>query len=302
MCVVSPTNRSKNGKEIINDRQRGDLIAFVTTGCCRYERVLSLKPRRSLLACLEMKRVKLRCSVSRCQQRRENTPSECDIPAGGVTSYHALPSDEPRRSKWLRFLSLANGEKELKQASSIVAAPTNQRVCSLHFLPSDYHRDLSVSALLGCPPARRRLINSAIPSVVLPGQTEHSVQSECISATSSGIPSQEVPEQTDLQGSSCVGTEITSISVGNDKGVQALVRGRNKGVQINFVAKETCDRATQVRNRDVRPTSTPVKRRHPEAHLPSPGVSRVRGKDDASDTMYKPGGATLTSHNTLGDE
>ncbi|XP_077545875.1 uncharacterized protein LOC144158692 isoform X4 [Haemaphysalis longicornis] len=62
---------------------------------------------------------------------------ECDIPAGEI-SFHVLPNDKPRRSKWLRFVNFANGgERELKEV----------RVCSLHFRGSDYGRDPDMLAL-----------------------------------------------------------------------------------------------------------------------------------------------------------
>lgn len=83
----------------------------------------------------------------------------------------------------------------------------------------------------------------------------------------------------------------------------SLFDGFGAGVQVNIMVKETCDKATQVESRDVRPTtSTPVKRRHPETHLPSPDVSPVQGKDNASDTVYEPGDATLASESTLGEQ
>lgn len=59
-------------------------------------------------------------------------------------------------------------ERELKEI----------RVCSLHFPRSDYGRDPYVSSLLGHAATRRRLMYTAVPSVVLPGQPEYSERSD----------------------------------------------------------------------------------------------------------------------------
>lgn len=69
------------------------------------------------------------------------------------------------------------------------------------------------------------------------------------------------------------------------------------------MVKEACYKAVQVGSQDVRPAqSTPVKRRHLEAHLPSPDVLPPRGKDSASDAVCERGKTTLASESTLGKE
>lgn len=141
---------------------------------------------------------------------------------------------------------------------------------------------------------------TAVPSVGVPGQTEHSAQNKSHTAISS-VPSRNVQVRTDLQGSFCVGTAMASKGVRRDKRVQTLVRVKSIDVQVNTMLKETCGKATQVNIWDVEPTSTRVKYWHPEAHLPSPDVLRVRGKDNASDATYEPSDSTVTSDNTVGN-
>ncbi|XP_077551719.1 uncharacterized protein LOC144165811 [Haemaphysalis longicornis] len=181
-------------------------------------------------------------------------------------SFHSLPTDGPRRAKWLSFIRLANGEAE--------KLPGDVRLCSLHFHPRDFNWHLSVSGALGYAPKRRRLANTAVPSVLLPGQAAHL---ECLDSSAdieaphaegeshSGTPldiGQYLHVEIEVQQSFDVATQTSSQTVGRDKGVQALVvlRGKSVAVQVDTMAKETCDKGTGVEDRDVGPVPTPVKR------------------------------------------
>lgn len=212
--------------------------------------------------------MRFRCCMLKCPVSRERTPSSCG--AVSEISYHSLPADEPRRTKWLRFIRAANGTEKLEQPVGEV------RVCSLHFLPTDFNRHLFVSGALGYAPKRRRLASTAVPSMLLPGQAldeaAWDVEPACAhegeshnTATPLDI-GQFLQVQIELGGSAHAATQTTSQTVGHNKAVQALVvHQRSTAVQVNtMVKKETCDRATGVERGDgVRLAPVPLKRRHP---------------------------------------
>ncbi len=86
------------------------------------------------------------CAVALCNSHGKKT-------AGHNICYHRFPKDPHIRKIWLARC----------QRKDLNFNPDNAHICSLHFLPEDYKRDLE-HELLG-KPIRRRLNQEAMPSV-----------------------------------------------------------------------------------------------------------------------------------------
>lgn len=96
------------------------------------------------------------CSVEGCI----NGPRRLIKGSGSVdpsVSFHAVPRDEPRRSRWLNAVPMIRRQKELKKPV----------VCSLHFSPSDYVYNPVLGKALGVP-QKGLLTRSAVPSLLAP--------------------------------------------------------------------------------------------------------------------------------------
>lgn len=89
-----------------------------------------------------------RCSVRGCGKRNQ-------AKANGVVIHRFPEKDLELCSKWLAAIGRDENKTEKKYASL--------RVCSQHFTPDDYERDLKAE-LLGCPP-KKILKKTAIPSI-----------------------------------------------------------------------------------------------------------------------------------------
>ncbi|KAG7330588.1 hypothetical protein KOW79_006810 [Hemibagrus wyckioides] len=89
-----------------------------------------------------------RCSVRGCGKRNQ-------AKANGVVIHRFPEKDLELCSKWLSAIGRDENKSEKKYASL--------RVCSQHFTPDDYERDLKAE-LLGCPP-KKILKKTAIPSI-----------------------------------------------------------------------------------------------------------------------------------------
>lgn len=181
-----------------------------------------------------LRAMRFRCCVLECPASRDQSPKGRDMGAYDEISFHSLPADEPRRAKWLSFLRLANGEAEKLRG--------HVRLCSLHFHPRDFNWHLSVSGALGYAPKRRRLANTAVPSVLLPGHAAHlewldagadieapRAEGESHSDTPLDI-GQYLHVEIEVQRSVDVATQTSSQTVGRDKGVQAVVVRRGKSM------------------------------------------------------------------------
>lgn len=72
-----------------------------------------------------------------------------------ATTYHRFPQDSESRKKWVQACKRNDG----------LLNPLTALVCSNHFRPSDYERDLK-NELLGLP-LRNRLKKEAVPSLKL---------------------------------------------------------------------------------------------------------------------------------------
>lgn len=90
------------------------------------------------------------CFVSSCKNYYNKTRGDSSV------IYHTFPSSPTRARKWVE----ACGGKQER--------PSFGRVCSAHFSPKCYHRDLQ-HELLGLP-LRKKLKPDAVPDINLPSQ------------------------------------------------------------------------------------------------------------------------------------
>ncbi|GAB6022415.1 hypothetical protein CHUAL_006532 [Chamberlinius hualienensis] len=90
------------------------------------------------------------CAVSTCKNNGRKTTN---------VIYHRFPKDIALQQLWVKCC---------KRADTV--NPVHAKVCSIHFGPEDYVRDLK-NELLGLP-LRKRLITSAVPSLHMPGQPQ----------------------------------------------------------------------------------------------------------------------------------
>ena len=79
----------------------------------------------------------------------------CPSPKSSSITYHRFPQDPETRKKWVQACKRKDG----------LLNPLTAHVCSSHFQPSDYERDLK-NELLGLP-VRNLLKKSAVPSLKL---------------------------------------------------------------------------------------------------------------------------------------
>jgi hypothetical protein len=91
----------------------------------------------------ERKRTKKVCAVAVCP-----SPKDRDI------IYHVFPKDKSLEKEWI-----------VKSKRNDSFSPRFASICSNHFLPSDYERDLK-SELMGLP-TKKKLKTDAIPSLNL---------------------------------------------------------------------------------------------------------------------------------------
>lgn len=89
------------------------------------------------------------CSISSC---KNNSRKTLDV------VYHCFPKDPAMAKKWR--LACKRGDSW--------SIPKSGRICSDHFLPSDYVRDL-VAELLNYVPVKKYLKEDAVPTLNLPG-------------------------------------------------------------------------------------------------------------------------------------
>ncbi|KAH7967561.1 hypothetical protein HPB52_000124 [Rhipicephalus sanguineus] len=168
------------------------------------------------------------CSVEGCI----NGPRRLIKGSGSVdpsVSSHAVPRDEPRRSRWLNAVPMIRRQKELKKPV----------VCSLHFSPSDYVYNPVLGKALGVP-QKGLLTRSAVPSLLapsfppqVPSQEQTSVSAaiaeSAIEGDAAGVP---VETQT---GDGVAETERSqdeenTAPVGGDKEVDDSYRGSAEDV------------------------------------------------------------------------
>jgi hypothetical protein len=103
-----------------------------------------------------VKKTKKICAVAVC-------PSPKDL----QTLYHSFPKDKPIRKKWI-----------VKCKRNDAFNPDFSSICSNHFLPSDYERDLQ-SELLGLP-CKQKLKKEAVPSQKLCSNYDESGSSSMV--------------------------------------------------------------------------------------------------------------------------
>lgn len=94
----------------------------------------------------EVVKSRIYCAVAQCRNY--------GFKSAGVM-YHRFPKNEELRRLWI---------SRCKRSDKF--NPDNSRVCSVHFLPGDYQRDLK-NELLGLP-SKKNLLPNAVPSQFIP--------------------------------------------------------------------------------------------------------------------------------------
>lgn len=240
------------------------------------------------------------CRVVGCRNGPDKPASTA---RGELVSYHAVPKDEPRRTRWLNALRSRTSHEEIKSLT----------ICSDHFKSEDFDYDPTLSSQFGFKLKVRRLNNNAVPRVSeepiirLPQQQNDQVASvvhtllqastskSARASTSAGCGQQSwqdgndqnVPEvQTQGQ---CPGRALqpkpdvmpmsqqTAAVSSRSIAVQVRSNGRSIGTQANTYLKDFQLRSVQVCMGGLALFSTPVKRKRQAsgkspARLPSTPV------------------------------
>lgn len=103
-----------------------------------------------------------RCCVAAC--------SRCQLSSPGVI-FHSLPADTERRKLWTDAVHRSGCEKPLSPTARLL-------ICSDHFLPECYERDLRLLADTGFSTKYAKLKTDAVPSI-FPGRAP-SEDSSCV--------------------------------------------------------------------------------------------------------------------------
>ncbi|KAK8775800.1 hypothetical protein V5799_030856 [Amblyomma americanum] len=215
---------------------------------------------------INAKKFSRRCDVLGCPNSRAE--SQDGSSAGAKIFYHKVPPNGPRRTAWLDAVPLRKAKGRISQYA---------QVCSLHFHPGDYVTNASLSESFGISWKIRKLSRDAVPSILPVRETSEpqlSLQQEGSSpdvassafqdSASSNqknvdkteeagifvarlvkvctVPTNAVQSfgtQTEVDVSNEAATQTSIFRIGRDVSVQVCLRGRNMGVQVNLLLKDT---------------------------------------------------------------
>ncbi|XP_077510124.1 uncharacterized protein LOC144121065 isoform X3 [Amblyomma americanum] len=215
---------------------------------------------------INAKKFSRRCDVLGCPNSRAE--SQDGSTAGAKIFYHKVPPNGPRRTAWLDAVPLRKAKGRISQYA---------QVCSLHFHPGDYVTNASLSESFGISWKIRKLSRDAVPSILPVRETSEpqlSLQQEGSSpdvassafqdSASSNqknvdktdearifvarlvkvctVPTNAVQSfgtQTEVDVSKEAATQTSIFRIGRDVSVQVCLRGRNMGVQVNLLLKDT---------------------------------------------------------------